>query len=79
MTSAERIARAENIVAAARKDPDLTTDQLAMRFRCSRAAASRALHEAGLKGAPPDGLGTILRNAHGFSAAVEKYNGKKRA
>lgn len=77
MTSAERIDRDARIVAALKKDPELTTDQLHQRFSCSREAVQAALRAAGMKAARPDGMGTILTGTHGFSSTVKKYNGSK--
>lgn len=77
MRVAERIARAESIIAALKKDPELTTERLAARFNCSRDAVGAVLRAAGMKAGREVAMGTILTGTHGFSAVVKKYSGGK--
>lgn len=78
MRADERRAQVAGIIEAARKDPDITYEQLKKRFGASHRVVANALQRAGLKAAVPDSLGTILRSSYGFRAAVNKYKGKKR-
>lgn len=73
MRSADAVARAAQIVECAKKNPEMTSQQLAERFRLNRNAVNKILKRNNLKASVTDGPNELEAPGGLLKKTIQKY------